>query len=154
MSENIYRKLAQRLDAIPNGFPPTESGVELKLLASIYTPEEAALTSRLKLLCEPPADIAAWAEMEAGEANEKLKAMARKGLIRIEKRDGVLTFGLLPFVVGIYEEQLPRLDAEMAALFEAYIQETQGGLLKDSPSVHRVIPVEEAIPFELEIFPY
>ena len=59
MSEDVYRRLAKRLDAIPNGFPATESGVELKLLAKIYTPDEAALTSQLKLLCEPPADIAA-----------------------------------------------------------------------------------------------
>ena len=38
MTDDIYRKLAQRLDAIPNGFPATESGVELRLLAKIFTP--------------------------------------------------------------------------------------------------------------------
>ena len=43
LDTNVYRKLAERLDAIPNGFPETESGVELKLLAKIYSPEEAAL---------------------------------------------------------------------------------------------------------------
>ena len=31
MSEDVYRRLAQTLDAIPNGFPATESGVELRL---------------------------------------------------------------------------------------------------------------------------
>jgi len=29
MSEEVYRRLAARLDDIPNGFPATESGTEL-----------------------------------------------------------------------------------------------------------------------------
>ncbi|MDY7079365.1 MAG: hypothetical protein SXV54_20825 [Chloroflexota bacterium] len=33
-SKDVYRKLARRLGAIPNGFPATESGVELRLLES------------------------------------------------------------------------------------------------------------------------
>ena len=35
LDQKVYKKLAQRLDMIPNGFPETESGVELKLLAKI-----------------------------------------------------------------------------------------------------------------------
>jgi hypothetical protein len=57
MSEDIYRRLAQRLDAIPNGFPATQSGAELRLLAKIFTPEEATLASVMRLTCEPAADI-------------------------------------------------------------------------------------------------
>jgi len=30
---NIFKQLAEHLDRIPNGFPETESGVELKILA-------------------------------------------------------------------------------------------------------------------------
>ena len=43
MPEDVYRKVARRLDAIPNGFPATESGAELRLLAKIFTHQEAAL---------------------------------------------------------------------------------------------------------------
>ena len=155
MTEDIYRKLAQRLDAIPNGFPATESGVELQLLAKIFTPEEAALASVMRLTREPAADIAARADVDADTAYRTLKGMARKGQIRIKKGKGQLLFGLRPFVVGFYEEQLPRMDVEMATLFEQYLQETRGGsIVRDEPAVHRVIPVEEAIPFDLEIFPY
>ena len=32
MSEAIYQTLAKVLDTLPNGFPATESGVEIKLL--------------------------------------------------------------------------------------------------------------------------
>jgi len=155
MSENIYRKLAQRLDAIPNGFPSTESGVELQVLAKIFTPEEAMLASVMRLTREPATDIAARAGADPDAAYRTLKGMARKGLTRTKRGKGQLTFGLKPFVVGFYEEQLPRMDAELAALFEQYYQETQGGgITRDAPAVHRVIPVEEAIPFDLEIFPY
>jgi len=50
MNYDAYRKLAQKLDAIPNGFPQTESGIELKLLAKICTSEEAALAATNFLL--------------------------------------------------------------------------------------------------------
>nr|HID14796.1 4Fe-4S ferredoxin [Anaerolineae bacterium] len=155
MSEDVYRKLARRLDAIPNGFPATESGIELRLLAKIFTPEEAALAAVMRLTRESAADIAARAGVDADTAYRTLKEMARKGLIRTKRGERQLTFGLMPFVVGIYEEQLPRMDAELAALFEQYYQETQGGsITHDAPAIHRVIPVEEAVPFDLEIFPY
>jgi len=155
MSENAYRRLARRLDAIPNGFPATESGVELRLLAKIFTPEEATLAAVMRLTREPAAGIAARAGMDPDAAYHTLKRMARKGLIRAKRGEGQLIFGLMPFVVGIYEEQLPRMDAELAALFEQYYQETQGGpITRDTPAIHRVIPVEEVIPFDLEIFPY
>jgi len=155
MTEDIYRKLAQRLDAIPNGFPATESGAELRLLAKIFTAEEAALASVMRLTREPAADIAARAGVDADTAYRMLKGMARKGQIRIKKAKGQLAFGLMPFAVGFYEEQLPRLDAELATLFEQYLQETGGaGIVRDVPAVHRVIPVGEAIPVHLEIFPY
>jgi electron transport complex protein RnfB len=154
MPEDVYCKLARRLDAIPNGFPATQSGVELRLLAKIFTAEEARLAGVMRLSREPAADIAARAGVDTKLAYRTLKAMVRKGLIWAQKGQGQLTFGLMPFVVGIYEEQLPRMDAELAALFEEYYQETQAGITRGAPSVHRVIPVEKAIPFEPEIFPY
>jgi electron transport complex protein RnfB len=154
MPEDVYRKLARRLDAIPNGFPSTESGVELRLLAKIFTPEEAALAAVMRLTREPAADVAARAGVDPDTAYRTLKGMVRKGLIRVKRSEGQLTFGLMPFVVGIYEEQLPRMDAELAALFEQYYQETQSGITRDAPAIHRVIPIEEAIRFDLEIFPY
>ena len=42
-----YKRLAERLNALPNGFPPTDDGRELKLLAKIFTPEQAELAAQL-----------------------------------------------------------------------------------------------------------
>ena len=142
MDENLYRRLAERLDAIPNGFPSTESGVELRLLEKIFTPEEANLGAVMRLTKEPAADIASRAGVDLKEAYRTLKTMARKGQILASKGEGELVFRLMPFVVGIYEEQLPRLDEELALLFEQFYQETGGGgsLIQAAPAGHRVIP--------------
>ena len=154
MVEDAYRKLAQRLDEIPNGFPATESGVELELLAKIFTPEEAILAAEMRLTREPAAEIAARAGIDLNTATRTLKAMVRKGQITAGRKDRKLSFGLMPFVVGFYEEQLPRMDRELAELFEAYFQEAHGVLGEYSPAIHRVLPVGEAIPADIEVYAY
>jgi electron transport complex protein RnfB len=154
MQDDVYRELARQLDALPNGFPATETGVELRLLAKIFTLEEAGLASVMRPAHEPAADIAGRAGVAPKEALRLLKEMVRKGLVSVRKGDGHLLFGLRPFVVGFYEDQLPRMDEELAALFEHYYQDSRGGIVRDEPSVHRVIPVGEAISFDLEVFPY
>lgn len=152
MKKAVYQQLARQLDKLPNGFPETKSGVELKLLAKIFEPQEAAAAAVMRLNCETAGVIAERIQQEVQPTYETLKNMTRKGLIRIQRKEGELRFGLMPFVVGFYEEQLPRLDEEMAALFEQYFLETRG-FQQEKPPVHRVIPVEESIPWELEIFP-
>jgi Pyruvate/2-oxoacid:ferredoxin oxidoreductase delta subunit len=109
----------------------------------------------MRLTREPAEAIAARAGVDPDTAYRTLKQMARKGLVRVKRGEDALLFGLMPFVVGIYEEQLPRIDEELATLFEQYLQETLGGgITQDAPALHRVIPIEESIPFELEIFPH
>jgi electron transport complex protein RnfB len=154
MLEDVYRKLARQLDAIPNGFPATESGAELRLLAKLFMPEEAALASSMRLAPDPAADIAARAGVDAEKAYRLLKRMASKGLIESQTAEGHRVFALRPFIVGFYESQLPRMDNELAALFEQYYLDSGAAILRDSPPLHRVIPVGEAIPFEIDIFPY
>lgn len=154
MADDVFRKLARRLDAIPNGFPASQSGVELRLLAKIFTPEEAALASVMRLTVDPADEIASRAGVDERDANRLLRGMVRNGLIRIKKGKGCLNFGLMPFVVGIFEEQLPKMDEELAGLFEQYYQENHKEIFQNGPSVHRIIPVDKAIHFELEIFHY
>jgi len=154
MTKDPYRKLARRLDAIPNGFPATESGVELRLLAKIFTPEEAQLASEMHQTLEPAEVIAARVGMDPKWTHRTLKSMVRKGQIRVGREDRALVFGLMPFAVGFYEEQLPRMDTELAQLFEEYYCEAQGAFTRYGPAVHRVIPVGEAVPADVEIYPY
>jgi len=154
MNMEVYKKLALKLDDLPNRYPATESGIELRLLEKYFLLSEAILASEMYFEKESAKIIASRAILPEKEALRILKGMVRKGLIRFSKGDQELLFGLLPFVVGFYEESLPRMDLETAELFEQYIQETKGEITGKGLSVHRVIPVEESIDFEMEIFPY
>ena len=154
MNNNPYERLAHRLDELPNGFPSTPDGIELKLLAHLYTPEEADLAARLRLTLETPAQIAARVGADPQALRSMLKSMARRGLIAAGRVEEGLGYGLMPFVVGIYEMQVASLDAEMARLFEDYYQQAFGQILAIQPSVHRVIPVEESLKTGIEIQPY
>ncbi|MBN2565727.1 MAG: 4Fe-4S ferredoxin, partial [Candidatus Eisenbacteria bacterium] len=116
MSQDVYSKLAKRLDQTPNGLARTDSGVELELLAWLFDPEEARVASTMRLTPEPPGDIAARAGLSADEAADLLARMRDKGLIRGRPTDAGPVYGLMPFIVGIYEEQLPRMDSEFATL--------------------------------------
>lgn len=154
MNLNPYKTLAERLDALPNGFPPTDNGTELRILAKIFTPEEAALASQLRLTLETPEQIAHRLGGEAKTLKSRLKSMTRRGLIQAGKTDSGFGYGLLPFVVGIYEMQLERLDADLALLFEDYFQQAFNQFLRVKPSVHRVIPVNESVRMDMEVQPF
>ena len=41
LMENVYEKLRERLDDLANGYPATESKVEIRLLERLFTEEEA-----------------------------------------------------------------------------------------------------------------
>ena len=154
MGDEVYRRLAHRLDEIPNGFIATESGVELRLLEKLFTPEEAKLATVMRLRPEPPEAIGERLGLDGETAALMLREMCDKGLIRSAWGPSPAYF-LMPWVVGIYEAQLLHMDEEMAELCERYMVESNGWSRGDSgSSVHRVIPVDESVPQDLEIFPY
>jgi len=154
VSDNPYQRLATRLDALPNGFPPTEDGSELRLLEKIFTPEQADLAAQLRMTKETPEQLAERIGGDAQELKKQLKGMARNGLITVGRGEGGVAYGLLPFVVGIYEFQIGRFDGEMAQLFEDYYQQAFTHMLSIEPSVHRVIPVNETVKTGMEVRPF
>jgi len=151
---DAYARLARHLDALPNGFPATASGVEIRILQHIFTPEQAELTAQLRLTMETPAQVAERLGGDARELRTRLKEMALRGLIEVEVSERGLLFGALPFVVGIYEHQVGLLDRELAQLMEDYFKEGFGRELAVQPQIHRVIPVEESVQAGIEIRPY
>ena len=52
-NDEVYIRLQKHLDNQPVGFPATQSGVELKILKHIFTPEEAEITTYLSYKLEP-----------------------------------------------------------------------------------------------------
>ncbi len=154
MSTDAYRPLAAALDALPHGYPPAEDSSELAILAHLFTPEEAALAAQLSATPVTVEALAAQTGGSPAEMRKLLKGMARRGLIRAVKGDGGLAYGLLPFVVGFFENQGPTIDAELAALVERYFGTGFHRALAVEPQFHRVIPVEQAVPVDIEVQPY
>jgi ferredoxin len=152
--DDPYKRLAERLDTIPNGFPPTEDGAELRLLAYLFTPEEADLASKLRIPLETAEQVAQRLGIEYLSTRQMLKSMAKRGLIRAGKTDDGFGYGLLPFAVGIYENQNSTLTEEFARLFEDYFQRGFTKAVAIQPPVHRVIPVGESIKNNMQVAPY
>lgn len=151
---DIYKQLANQLDSLPNGYPATEDGIELMLLAKIFSPEEAELASQLLMKLETAEQIASRLGREYQTTRQLLKSMARRGMIKAGKADGGFGYGLLPFVVGIYENQIGNLDKELANLFEEYYQRSFTKVLGVQPAFHRVVPVGESIKMNMQVAPY
>jgi electron transport complex protein RnfB len=154
MLADPYKQLARRLDQIPEGYPPTESGVELRILAYLFTPEQATLAAQLRLTPETPDEIAARIGGDPDTLRKQLKEMAKRGLIGALKTESGLAYGLIPFAVGFYENQGSTIDAELASLVEQYFREGLSRGLSPSPPLHRVIPIGESIEGGIEIQPY
>jgi ferredoxin len=150
----LYRPLARRLNDLPNGFPPSPDGAELRLLARLFTPQEAALAAGLRLTLETPEQIAARLGMPLEGLKDRLRQMSRKGLIVAGRTDGGLGFGLMPFVVGIYEAQAGRVDEALARLFEDYYRQAFHQTLALQPPVHRVVPINEDVRVGMEVRPF
>ncbi len=149
-----FARLANALDQLPNGYPRTESGIELLILRKIFSPEEASLGCHISGEPEPFESIALRAGIGLAPARSTLKAMAKKGLVWVSKGDGKLLYRLAPFIVGIYEASLPILDHELAHLVEDYM--AQGGIkgiMQPQPALHRVVPARGTAKTEW-ILPY
>jgi hypothetical protein len=153
-AEVVYEKLAAALDRLPNGFPRTQSGVEILILKKIFTPEEAELAGNLGREAEPVGEIAKRLGTAETGLKPRLVAMAKRGLLWMGRKDGKMAFRLAPFVVGIYEACLEKMDHEFAHLFEEYMEEGgAAGIMKPQPALHRVVPVHGAAKSEW-ILPY
>ncbi|MHA2362623.1 MAG: ATP-binding protein [Candidatus Hodarchaeales archaeon] len=150
-----YVKLANTLDKIPNSFPKDPDGIYLKILQWIFTPEEAELVSQMKLMGETVEELSERLNLPLEGLADQFEIMTKKGQIHALNTSTGRRFALIPFVVGIYEEQLNKMDSEFAKLMEEYVEKSNfKGLYDTEPAIFRVVPVNKGIQTELTIFPY
>lgn len=155
MSDEVYQRLREFLDRLPLGFPATASGVELKILERLFTPEEAEIAMLLSPLPEEAARVAERVGMDALSLEAALETMSRKGLIYRVRRGGRAYYNTAPFMIGLYEYSVKRMDGELAALYREYYdtayREEMGA--SDVPGF-KVLPVSEAVEADLTPYPY
>ena len=152
---DIYKKLAGHLDDLPGGFPPSHTGVELRLLKRLFTPEEAELSLHLTLEREEAGAIANRAGISIDEAEQQLKSMARKGLIfSVEAEGSSALYQAVPWIIGIYEFQVNKLDKEVVEDLNEYRNTMRKDPRPQPLPQMRTIPVGQSIDSNLGVLPY
>ena len=147
----VYEKLREHLDSLPGGFPATETGVELRILKRLFTPEEAEIAPFLGMRLEPAEVIAQKAGMGKDKVDPLLHRMARRGLIfSIETPDRPDVFMAAQFVVGIWEYHVNDLDEEFVKDMEEYSPVLFKEAFEALPQL-RTIPVGRSIAAGMEV---
>jgi Pyruvate/2-oxoacid:ferredoxin oxidoreductase delta subunit len=148
--DDLYRALQRHLDRMPVPYPATESGVELRILRRLFSPDEARLALCLGVIPEPLASIHRRAGRKTPRASldAALDGMAERGLIqRVAGKRGA-QYGKAPFVVGFYEAQVNRLTADLQRDIERYEEEAFGAAFWAQTPQLRSVPINQPIRFE------
>jgi len=154
LKENlIYRKLQKHLNTLPIGYPKTESGVEIRLLKHIFTPEEAEIATKLRFIPDPIESIYRRVKKKVKSIEDLEKILFHiyeKGGIRISRKEidrkMVKLYQNAFLAVGMFEYQVGRLTKEY---FEDFLEYMDEGYLNELVSTKinqlRTIPVEKSI---------
>jgi NAD-dependent dihydropyrimidine dehydrogenase PreA subunit len=149
-NNQVYVKLQKHLDNQAVGFPATRSGVEIKILKHIFTPEEAEIACCLSYKFEPLGTIirrTGHLVDSADELETRLDRIQKKGGIESKIKHGKMHYCNAPLVVGMYEFQLNRLTPEFIKDFNDYTSNKNFGVafLSTKLPQMRTIPVSKSI---------
>ncbi|MBN2299414.1 MAG: 4Fe-4S binding protein [Deltaproteobacteria bacterium] len=140
--EDLYKKLQIRLDEMATGYPATPTGVEIKLLKQLFTPEHAELFLDMSTTAETPQEVSKRTGRDMDETAQMLEDMALKGLLFRLREEGVPRYFAIPFIVGIYEFQINNLDKSMLKNISEYYLTGLGGSFHSLKTPHlRTIPI-------------
>jgi len=152
---DIYERLRERLDMFPQGFPKTKSGVELKILKELFSPEEAEIMLALRPTPELVSVISERMGRDESEMADILFQMSKRGLILRGTVEGYTFYLMAPWMVGIWEFQLNNLNQNNIPMYEKYFEE---GIVPERGRSHiggfRVIPIEKEIKDSTEVQPF
>jgi Na+-translocating ferredoxin:NAD+ oxidoreductase subunit B len=146
MTQDIYRTLQERLDTYSLGFPATETGIEITILKRLFTEIDVDLFLALSPLLETPDSIARRLGRPLDAISAHLEDMTGRGLLFRLKKGDTVKYGAIPFMHGIMEFQIKRVDRDLWQMIEEYFdagfRETIAG---NAESFLRIIPVQESI---------
>lgn len=150
----VYEQLAKHLDKLPAGYPPTDSGVELRILKHLFTHEEAEAAMALTLFPEPSDAIAKRLGKNTIEIETLFYSMSKKGLIgRSGKQQN--HYMAAQFITGIWEYHVNTLNESLIHDVNEYIPQIWAKRwAKQKTQQMRVIPVYKSITPEMNVMPY
>lgn len=146
----IYQDLRKHLDKLPIGMPATASGVEIRILQHLFTPEEAKMATQLSMIPEPLSRIYQRVKktgMSIGELEHILGHMVDKGSILLSKKDDEKRYSIMPLAVGSFELQLERITRDFGQDMVQYLWGEFGKeMFQTKIPQLRTIPIEKSIP--------
>lgn len=157
-TDKIYVELQKHLDKQAVGFPATKTGVELRILKELFTPEQAGVA--LHVSVEPKSVVQVHQEMQAsGITVEKvaqlLIEMIKNGAITAKEENGSYYFFTMPLLVGIAEMHGGRATPQFWQDCSSYMAGEFGRAYNSTKvSQMRTIPVRESITVEHHVTTY
>jgi NAD-dependent dihydropyrimidine dehydrogenase PreA subunit len=152
---DIYEKLQKQLDNMATGFPATENKTEIKLLKRMFSEAEAELFLQLAPVLQAPADVAKQLKRDPGQISEMMEQMAQKGLLFRKRKGDQVRYATVPYVVGIFEHQLGRMDKEFAVDNEQYFDAAFGKTIQAYKTpVLRTVPINRRLVADFPVAPY
>jgi len=156
--ENVYRELQRSLDSLPISYPETESGVEIRILKHLFSPEQALIASKLDFTPKALQDIYNELKEDAltlKKVEEQLDTMYTDGLIIRAIKSDMKFYIASPFVLGFYEFQINKFTEEFIHDVDQYFEEAyMGELNKTKIPQLRTIPIEREIGVERNVASY
>lgn len=154
--DDIYRKLQKYLDSLPIDYPKTESGVELRILKHLFTPQEVEIALNLKIIPQEPKTMfrpfkkKGWTLEQFSEA---LLTLAKKGSINwIRRRDGTNYYSIAFLIIGFYDYQIDMVAKQFADDFDQYMDEGfVSAMLENGILQMRTIPIEKSVSLEYNV---
>ncbi len=155
---DIYEELQKVLDAHPSGAP--KSKIFDEILRLTFTPEEAAVASKMCFSPRNVEQISAATGVEPKKLEGMLEAMADKMAIYSNDKGGKRLYGLLPTIPGLFEFPFmkgggtPRLK-KLGQLWEEYHHEAMGkAFAATGTPLTRVVTVGKALTSKNQAHPY
>jgi NAD-dependent dihydropyrimidine dehydrogenase PreA subunit len=155
LKESVYEKLRARLDELATGYPETDSKVEIRLLERLFSEKEAELFLQLSPILESPEDVAKRLNRDPDELIGRMETMAQKGLLFRKRKGESVRYSAVPYVVGIFEFQLKRMDEEFARDHEEYFETAFGRTIQSFKTpVLRTVPINRQLVANYPVAPF
>ena len=162
VAKDIYGALGDKIDNLQVRTPQT--GAFYAMLRELYSPDEAELIVKMPFSLSTLDRIAKVTGRDRNEVEPMLEALCEKGLVVDLHLDGAYRYIPAPFVIGIFEFTMMRMDSsdenigKYSKLFVDYLAggEFYAANFKDKQqvSVARVLPHLDHLGDHVEILDY
>ncbi|MFX1346458.1 MAG: 4Fe-4S binding protein [Promethearchaeota archaeon] len=157
MSDESFVKLREYINKNSLGFPETSTGVGVKILKRLFSVEDAEMVLKLKPSRErETADqIAERTGLDKNMVERELESLSKKGILFRIRRGDTTIYNLAPFMIGLYEYSVLKIDEDLAKLYREYFDTSYiYELAKFNMPGFKVIPIEETIETDTVLVPY